>query len=124
VLADEPATMVVNGVKQVELAKLAHEPVDEAVTAPTKPKAKRQRQPSAGKPAPGDKPKNQAPKEGKDAAMLAELKERWIPFPELLEFTAWLPHTLRGYISRIAKAEGWTLERDKVDGVTCYRIKV
>jgi hypothetical protein len=38
--------------------------------------------------------------------------------------TGWLPHTLRGYISRTAKAEGWTLERDKVDGVTCFRIRV
>jgi hypothetical protein len=56
--------------------------------------------------------------------MFADLKQRWIPMPELLEFTGWLPHTLRGYISRTAKAEGWTLERDKVDGVTCYRIKV
>jgi hypothetical protein len=56
--------------------------------------------------------------------VFAALKERWVPVPELLEFTGWLPHTLRGYISRTAKAEGWTLERDKVDGVTRYRIKV
>jgi hypothetical protein len=56
--------------------------------------------------------------------MIAALKERWIPMPELLAFTGWLPHTLRGYISRVAKAEGWTLEHDRVDGVTHYRIKV
>jgi hypothetical protein len=78
----------------------------------------------AAKPAAKAKADNQAPKEGKGAAMIADLKGRWIPVPELLEFTGWLPHTLRGYISRVAKAEGWTLERDKVDGVTCYRIKV
>jgi Protein of unknown function (DUF3489) len=136
--ADEPLEwggvdyMVVTGVKPIDLGEL----VGETVAAPAKPKAKRQRKPKvaerrqpakspgADKRAATDKPKNQAPKEGKGAAMLADLKERWIPVPELLEFTGWLPHTLRGYISRTAKAEGWTLERDKVDGVTCYRIKV
>jgi hypothetical protein len=35
-----------------------------------------------------------------------------------------LPHTLRGYITRTAKADGWTLERDGIEGVTRYRIKV
>jgi hypothetical protein len=126
----------VNGVKPIELAKLADEPVDEAVAAPAKPKAKRQRKPKiaerrqpaksqrADKAAATGRSKNQAPKEGKGATMLADLKERWIPVPELLEFTGWLPHTLRGYISRTAKGEGWILEREKVDGVTRYRIKV
>ena len=51
-------------------------------------------------------------------------RRRGIPVPELLEFTGWLPHTLRGYLSRTAEAEGWTLEREKVDGVTRCRIKV
>jgi hypothetical protein len=144
--ADEPIEwggydyMVVNGVKPVELAKLADEPADvPVVTAPAKP-AKRQRKPKAdkpakparpkadkpkaGEPAPEDKPKNQAPKRGKCADLIAALKSGWQPMPKLLERTGWLPHTMRGYISRVAKAEGWTLEYDKADGVVRYRIKV
>jgi hypothetical protein len=75
--------MVVNGVKPVELSKLVDrlepvETVDAAVAAPAKPKADRQSKPKADKPAakPAAKAKadNQAPKEGKGAAMIADLK--------------------------------------------------
>jgi hypothetical protein len=52
------------------------------------------------------------------------LKSGWQPAPKLLELTGWLPHTLRGCISRVAKAEGWLLDRYKSDGVNHYRIKV
>lgn len=48
------------------------------------------------------------------------------PQTATLEMTGWLPHALRGYISRVAKGRGLdsALEYDKVDGVTWYRIKV
>jgi hypothetical protein len=55
--------------------------------------------------------------------LIAAFKAGWQPVPKPLKMTGWLPHTLRGYITRTAKAEGWTLERDRFDGVTRYRIK-
>jgi Protein of unknown function (DUF3489) len=125
--------MVVNGVKPVELVEQAGEPIE---VAPAKAKVERKRSrksPSADKPesrraptkpAAKSKTGNQAPKEGKGASLIAALKKGWQPVPELLKTTGWLPHTLRGYITRTAKAEGWTLERDRVEGVTRYRIKV
>jgi Protein of unknown function (DUF3489) len=119
--------MVVNGEKPVSVAELVEQAGEPIEVAPAKPKAKRQRKPKADKPAkPADKAKsgNQAPKQGKGAEMIAALKQRWMPVPDLLKSTGWLPHTLRGYITCTAKAEGWTLERDRVDGVTRYRITV
>jgi Protein of unknown function (DUF3489) len=131
--ADEPLDwagvdyMVVNGETPVKVADLVEQDGEPIEAAPAKPKAKRQRKPKAEKPKVKREPtgdtKNAAPKAGKGAELIAELKRGWLSVPQMLQATGWLKHTLRGYISRIAKAEGWTLERDKVDGVTRYRIR-
>ena len=34
----------------------------------------------------------------------------------------WLPHTLRGALSRLKTKEGLKIERERVDGTTNYRI--
>jgi hypothetical protein len=117
------------------------EPVEPVAAPPAKPaKAKRERKakvaarqqpeksPSDDKSeAPSDtksKAHNNAPKAGKGAELLALIKTDWQPVPELLKLTGWLPHTMRGYIYRVAKAERWTVERKRDDGVSYYRITV
>ena len=131
--ADEPIEwggydyMVVNGEKAAELVEQAGEPIEVAPAKPKrqrKPKAEKPKADKPAKPAAKGKTDNRAPKEGKGSSLLAAVKADWQPVPKLLEMTGWLPHTLRGYLSRTVKAEGWTLDRDKVDGVTRYRIKV
>jgi len=52
-----------------------------------------------------------AAKEGKCANLIAAVKADWQPFPKLLAMTGWLPHTMRGYIYRVGKAEHWTVDR-------------
>jgi Protein of unknown function (DUF3489) len=119
---DEPPSAVVTATKPVKLAELAkHKRQRTSKVAERRQPAK---SPSADKPAATGKTKNAAPKAGKGAELLGELKRGWLSVPQMLEFTGWQKHTLRGYVSRTAKAEGWTLEHERRDGVTHYRIKV
>lgn len=41
--------------------------------------------------------------------------------PELVAATGWQPHTARAALSGLKK-KGHAIEREKVDGVSCYRI--
>jgi hypothetical protein len=112
--------MVVNGVKPVELSKLVDrvepvETVDAAVAAPAKPKADRQRKPKADKPAAKPAAKAKAGTQGGQGCGHDRGSERrWIPAPELLEFTGWLPHTLRGYISRVPRLRAGLLSATRL----------
>lgn len=52
-------------------------------------------------------------------SMLAD----WTPAAELMAATGWQAHTLRGALSTQAKKRGLAIERQRIDGVTSYRIK-
>jgi hypothetical protein len=63
----------------------------------------------------------------KKGALLAMLNGKGATVDELCKATGWLPHTLRARISGVAKpkskgGEGLKIERERVDGVTSYRI--
>lgn len=64
-----------------------------------------------------------APKRSsKSAAVLALLtRAEGATLPELIEATAWLPHTTRAALTGLRK-KGHAIERTKRDGVTCYRV--
>lgn len=62
----------------------------------------------------------------KNATLLSMLK-KGATVEELTKALGWLPHTLRARISRLNKpkskgGEGINIERERVDGVTSYRI--
>lgn len=54
--------------------------------------------------------------------LVSTLNAGWVSVPDLLSRTGWQAHTLRGAISTLAKANGLTVERRRLDGVTSYRI--
>jgi len=63
----------------------------------------------------------------KTATLLAMLKGKGSTVDELTKATGWLPHTLRARISGLAKpkskgGEGLKIERERVEGVTSYRL--
>lgn len=51
-------------------------------------------------------------------AMLAD----WTSIDYLMAHLDWQAHTVRGAISTAAKARGISIERQRVDGVTSYRV--
>lgn len=58
------------------------------------------------------------PKRERLVAMLVD----WVPLTELMAAMGWQAHTVRGALSTAAKARGITIERQRVDGVTSYRV--
>ncbi len=59
------------------------------------------------------------PKKDRLIAMLAD----WTPIIDLMKAMDWQAHTVRGALSTAAKSRGITIERQRVDGVTSYRVK-
>ncbi len=79
----------------------------------------------------GSKKKKTAPKaakgQSKNAILLSMLDGKGSSVDDLTKALEWLPHTLRARISRLSKpkskgGEGLKIERQRVDGVTTYRI--
>lgn len=58
------------------------------------------------------------PKSERLISMLAD----WTPISELMAAMGWQAHTVRGALSTAAKARGITIERQRVDGVSSYRV--
>jgi len=63
----------------------------------------------------------------KNATLLAMLSGNGSSVEQLTKALEWLPHTLRARISRLSKSkakggEGLKIERQRIDGVTTYRI--
>ena len=58
------------------------------------------------------------PKKDKLVAMLAD----WTSIDYLMAHLDWQAHTVRGAISTAAKARGISIERQRIDGVTSYRV--
>ena len=48
-------------------------------------------------------------------------REQGATLDEMVKTTSWLPHTTRAALTGLKK-KGHTIERDKRDDVTCYRI--
>ena len=59
------------------------------------------------------------PKKDRLISMLAD----WTSLEYLMAHLGWQAHTVRGTLSTAAKARGITIERQRVDGVTSYRIE-
>lgn len=94
---------------------------------PTKPKRSREPVPEGQRKHRRDDPNAKpAPKSGKTAELIAALRADWQSVATMLDMTGWQRHTLRGYISRVAKHAGWILQRQ--DGESwqsnMYRIRV
>lgn len=71
--------------------------------------------------------KPKADKIDKNALLLSMLKGKGSTVEALTKATDWQPHTLRARLSRIGKpksrgGEGLKIERERVDGVTSYRL--
>lgn len=54
--------------------------------------------------------------------LLKQLTAGWCDVPVMLAFSGWKPHTLRAAISVLAKKHGLKIERQRVDGITSYRV--
>lgn len=55
--------------------------------------------------------------------LFARLKEDWKTTDSLCKEFGWLPHSLRGRISNVSVKFNVKVERQRVDGVTSYRVK-
>jgi len=66
-----------------------------------------------------------APRAGTKIAKVIALlqRKRGATLDEMIKATGWLPHTTRAAPAGLKK-KGHTLERDKRDEATCYRITV
>lgn len=58
----------------------------------------------------------------KTEELLKRLTEGWNDAPVLMARFGWGTHTLRGAISTLAKKHGLKIERQRIDGVTSYRV--
>lgn len=63
-------------------------------------------------------PRDGEPKRDRLIAMLAD----WTPISELMKALGWQAHTVRGALSTAASVRGITIERQRVDKVTSYRV--
>jgi hypothetical protein len=80
---------------------------------PTKKKAANKAKPARTKPN-GD---------GRVAAVVALLKRKGGASPdELMKTFGWLPHTTRGFISKLASKYGYNVKSERVDGVRRYSL--
>ncbi len=100
---DYPDATVPKLIKKAKAAKPAKaKKPGKATKVAKKPRAKRE----------GD------PKKDRLVAMLAD----WTSIDYLMAQLDWQAHTVRGALSTAAKVRGITIERQRVDGVTSYRI--
>ena len=60
-------------------------------------------------------------KDDKTTALIAMLT-KGATAEHMAKTLGWLPHTLRGALSRLKTKEGLKIERERVDGMTSYRI--
>ena len=68
-------------------------------------------------------PRNTAAKTGsKSEAVLAMLAGEGSTIEAMTKKLGWQPHTLRAFLSRLAKTAGLKIERSRAEGVTSYRI--
>lgn len=54
--------------------------------------------------------------------LIQKLSAGWVSMPDLMSDLNWQAHTVRGAISTVAKKRGLKIERQRVDGVTSYRV--
>jgi hypothetical protein len=111
----------VPGTKAVKPAKAAKPKPAPKVKAPKAAKAKKAaKPPRPPKAAKQPRAKREGdPKKDRLIAMLAD----WTPISDLMAAMGWQAHTVRGALSTAAKARGITIGRQRVDGVTSYRVK-
>ena len=83
----------------------------------------RDRKPSTGTETKPSAEKVSAPRrQTKIGGVIARLeREQGATLDEMVKATGWLPHTTRAALTGLKK-KGHTIERDKRDDVTCYRI--
>jgi predicted transcriptional regulator len=58
----------------------------------------------------------------KAAELVTELKQGWVPVTTLTSHFNWKPHTVRGLLSTLCKKHGLKVERQRIEGITSYRI--
>ena len=81
-----------------------------------------QGQDHAASPARGSRESKRAKSPGKTEAVVALLKrEGGATLDELIEVTAWLPHSARAAVTGLKK-NGHAIQRSKVDGISRYKI--
>jgi predicted ArsR family transcriptional regulator len=76
---------------------------------------------AAKKPVSKKTAKPAAAKDNKTTALIAMLT-KGATAEHMAKTLGWLPHTLRGALSRLKTKEGLKIERERVDGTTSYRI--
>ena len=69
----------------------------------------------------GATPAAAAAKDNKTTVLIAMLT-KGATAEHMAKTLGWLPHTLRGALSRLKTKEGLKIERERVDGTTSYRI--
>ena len=82
-------------------------------------KAKAAKKPASKKTAKPAKPA--AAKDNKTTALI-EMLTKGATAEHITKTLGWLPHTLRGALSRLKIKEGLKIARERVDGTTSYRI--
>ena len=83
--------------------------------------AKAAKKPAAKKTAKNSAKPAAAAKDNKTTALI-EMLTKGATAEHITKTLGWLPHTLRGALSRLKTKEGLKIEREQVDGVTSYRI--
>ena len=58
----------------------------------------------------------------KQDELIAALQAGWLPVSTLQTLLNWKHTTLRGAISNLGRKKGLNVERQRIDGVTSYRI--
>jgi predicted ArsR family transcriptional regulator len=76
---------------------------------------------AAKKPASKKTAKPAAAKDNKTTALIAMLT-KGATAEHMAKTLGWLPHTLRGALSRLKTKEGLKIEHERADGTTSYRI--
>ncbi len=59
----------------------------------------------------------------KTETVIDKLRQGWVSVSDMIKDTGWQAHTLRAAISVYARKHGIELERQRIDGVTSYRVK-
>lgn len=68
------------------------------------------------------KPANGNGASKKRDALRGRLAGGWAAVPDMCNEFGWLPHTLRGAISTLAKSDNLKVERQRESGITSYRV--
>jgi hypothetical protein len=114
---DYPDAPVEKSAKPEKPAKAAKPPKAPKVKAERK--AKAAKPPKAAKaPRTPSQPREGEPKRDRLISMLAD----WTPLTDLMSAMGWQAHTVRGALSTAAKTRGVKIERQRVEGVSSYRV--